>query len=62
MNNYIEVNGNGNTIKFLKSDNIEIPEPPKEYSKQEIVNAQILTQLEYLTCLQELNSLKGGNL
>ena len=53
---------NGTVEKTIISDNIEIPEPPKEYNKQEIVNAQILTQLEYLVCLQELNSLKGGNL
>ena len=51
---------NGTVEKVIISDDIEIPEPPKEYSKQDIVNAQILTQLEYLTCLQELNSMKGA--
>ena len=53
---------NGSVVRIPICGNINIPELPKEYSKQDIVNAQILTQLEYLTCLQELNSMKGGNL
>ena len=44
------------TDEYLREETIPL------YSQQEIVNAQILTQLEYLTCLQELNSMKGGNL
>lgn len=56
---------NGAIIKNIISEGtIEEPEEIKqEYiSKQEIVNAQILNQLDYLTCLQELNAMKGGNL
>lgn len=53
---------NGTIIRIPVFENTDRPIPPKEYDKQDIVNAQILTQLEYLTCLQELNSLKGGNL
>ena len=30
--------------------------------KQDIINAQILNKLEYIECLAELNSMKGGNL
>lgn len=50
---------NGTVVKEIITN---VTEQPKQYSQQEIVNAQILTQLEYLTCLQEINSLKGGNL
>ena len=52
---------NNTIIKELIPDFLE-NDLPKEYNKQEIANAQILTQLEYLICLQEINSIKGGNL
>ena len=33
-----------------------------EITQQEIINAQIINDLEYLKCMIELNSMKGGNL
>ena len=42
-----------------------LQEPIKELNtieKQDIINAQILNKLEYIECLAELNSMKGGNL
>ncbi|WP_250278805.1 hypothetical protein [[Clostridium] colinum] len=32
-----------------------------QISSQVQTNAQILNELNYLTCLQEINSMKGGN-
>ena len=50
---------NGNTEKILISDEIAEEEQPEQpfISQQEIIN-----ELEYLKCLAELNSMKGGNL
>ena len=31
-------------------------------TQQEIINLQILNKLDYLECLAEINSMKGGNL
>ncbi len=55
---------NGNTEKILISDEIAEEEQPEQQfiSQQEIINAQIINELEYLKCLAELNSMKGGNL
>ena len=55
---------NGNTEKILISDEIAEEEQPEQpfISQQEIINAQIINELEYLKCLVELNSMKGGNL
>lgn len=55
---------NGNTEKILISDEIAEEEQPEQpfISQQEIINAQIINELEYLKCLAELNSMKGGNL
>ena len=55
---------NGNTEKILISDEIAEEEQPEQpfISQQEIINAQIINELEYLKCLSELNSMKGGNL
>ena len=39
-----------------------IPKPISILPQQEIINAQILNKLEYLECITELNSMKGGNL
>ncbi|WP_317368624.1 hypothetical protein [uncultured Tyzzerella sp.] len=57
----IEEYDNGTTVKKPISQKIEeIVE--KKISKQEISNAQILNKLDYIECLAELNSMKGGNL
>ena len=55
---------NGNTEKILISDEIAEEEQPEQpfISQQEIINAQIINELEYLKCLAALNSMKGGNL
>lgn len=55
---------NGNTEKILISDEIAEEEQPEQpfISQQEIINAQIINELQYLKCLAELNSMKGGNL
>ncbi len=55
---------NGNTEKILISDEIVEEEQIEQpfISQQEIINAQIINELEYLKCLTELNSMKGGNL
>ena len=55
---------NGNTEKILISDEIAEEEQLEQpfISQQEIINAQIINELEYLKCLAELNSMKGGNL
>lgn len=34
----------------------------EDINKQEVINAQIISDLEYLKCLAELNSMKGRNL
>ncbi len=52
---------NGTIEKFLKP--LEVKEVLKpQLSQQEISNAQILNKLDYIECLSELNSMKGGNL
>ncbi len=57
----IEEYDNGTTVKRPISQKIEeIVE--KKISQQEISNAQILNKLDYIECLSELNSMKGGNL
>ena len=33
-----------------------------QVTQQEIINAQIINDLEYLKCMTELNSMKGGSL
>ncbi len=33
-----------------------------QVTQQEIINAQIINDLEYLKCMIELSSMKGGNL
>lgn len=55
---------NGNTEKILISDEIAEEEQLEQpfISQQEIINAQIINELQYLKCLAELNSMKGGNL
>ncbi len=55
---------NGNTEKILISDEIAEEEQLEQpfISQQEIINAQMINELEYLKCLAELNSMKGGNL
>ena len=54
----------GTIIKNVISDEIAEEEKPEQpfISQQEIINAQIINELEYLKCLAELNSMKGGNL
>ena len=49
----------GTIIKNVISDEIAEEEQPEQpfISQQEIIN-----ELEYLKCLAELNSMKGGNL
>lgn len=47
---------NGKWVEYIKEE-----EEPT-ISQQEIINAQILSQLEYLGCLQELNIMKGGDI
>lgn len=59
----INTYSNGTTEKFPKPTNIE--EPPQitpQPTQQEIINAQILNKLDYLECITELSSMKGGNL
>ena len=55
---------NGTILKNIISDEIAEEEQPEQQfiSQQEIINAQIINELEYLKCLAELNSMKGGNL
>lgn len=52
----------GTIEKYLKPLEIEEIEIEPQLSQQEIVNAQILNKLDYLECLTELNTMKGGNL
>lgn len=47
---------NGEWIEYIEEEKI-----PK-VSQQEIINAQIINDLEYLKCITELGSMKGGNL
>ncbi|WP_250277360.1 hypothetical protein [[Clostridium] colinum] len=62
---------NGTITKNLISD-IEIDSNPElnlikeennntQITMQDQANAEILNKLDYLTCLQEINSMKGGN-
>ncbi|MFR4987099.1 MAG: hypothetical protein ACLUCH_06875 [Lachnospirales bacterium] len=56
---------NGFREKTLISSHIDIENEEIDKNiptQQEIINAQIINELEYLKCLTELNSMKGGNL
>ena len=53
---------NGFIKKILISDFKEITQDIPIITQQEIINAQIINDLEYLKCMTELNSMKGGNL
>lgn len=47
---------NGEWIEYVEEEKIP------EITQQEIINAQIINDLEYLKCMIELSSMKGGNL
>nr|WP_317357866.1 hypothetical protein [uncultured Tyzzerella sp.] len=47
---------NGEWIEYVEEEKIP------QITQQEIINAQIINDLEYLKCITELSSMKGGNL
>lgn len=56
---------NGFREKTLISSHIDIENEEIDKNiptQQEIINLQILNKLDYLECLAEINSMKGGNL
>lgn len=52
----IEEYDNGMIVKTLISDIIEEEIIEEEISKQELFNLEILSKLEYLTCIQQTNN------
>lgn len=52
----IEEYDNGMIVKTLISDIIEEEIIEEEISKQESFNLEILSKLEYLTCIQQTNN------
>ena len=56
---------NGFREKTLISSHMDIENEEIDKNiptQQEIINLQILNKLDYLECLAEINSMKGGNL